>query len=363
MNVNKNHPDSPYKYYKGSKETVIRTDETQKKAVTRLLKRKRFKKIAMNVLSVILIIAIAASGTVLGKRGVEKFLVLRNEIKNQQYAEIPEDVKKEMEGMTEEEKWALLYELYPELLDVKFPAGILCDYAVYYAQNPQTIGYLRIPGTLVDYPVVQAENNKYYMNHDFYGKSTSYGAVFATYKNAWKPLDRNTLLYGHNMSDGTRFANLLNYKNLDYYRENPVIEFDTLYEKNIWKIVACYITNGSVESDNGYFFDFTFNQCSDACYEEYIKELDKRKLYETGVDLEVTDTILTLCTCTYVSDDNRNVDDGRLIVVARKLRPGEDPEVDVSLAKHRNTPVKYPDSYYPSPEANPYSQDKKFYLY
>lgn len=104
MNVNKKHPDSPYKFYKGSKETVIRTDETQKKAITRLLKRKKFKRIAMNVLSIILIIAISASGSILGKRGVEKFLVLRNEIKNQKYAEIPEDIKKEMEGMTEEEK-------------------------------------------------------------------------------------------------------------------------------------------------------------------------------------------------------------------------------------------------------------------
>lgn len=363
MSNNKKYPESPYKYYKGSKETVIRTDETQKKAVTRVVKRLKYKKMAMSLVSIVLVITIIISGFIVGKKGVDRFLVLRNEIKNHKYAEIPEDVKKEMDGMTEEEKWALLYELYPELVDVKFPAGMLCDYAIYYAQNPQTIGYLRIPGTKVDYPVVQADNNDYYVNHDFYGKSTSYGAVFATYKNAWKPLDRNTLLYGHNMNDGTRFASLHNYKNLDYYRQNPIIEFDTLYEKNVWKVVACYITNGTVASDNGYFFDFTFNHCSDTCFEEYIEEVDKRKFYETGVDLDITDTILTLCTCAHYTDDNRHIDDGRLIVIARKLREGESAEVDVSLSKHRSTPVKYPDAYYPSPEANPYINDKKFYLY
>lgn len=363
MSINKKHTDSPYKFYKGSEESVIRADETQKKAITQIVRRKKFKRIALNIISVILVLVIAASGTALGKRGVEKFLLLRNEIKNQKYAEIPEEIRKQMEGMTEEEKWAKLYELYPELIDVKFPAGMLCDYAIYYAQNPQTIGYIKIPGTIIDYPVVQAANNDYYMNHDFYGKSTSYGAVFSNYKNTWKPLNRNTLLYGHNMNDGTRFASLLNYRNLDFYKKNPIIEFDTLYEKNKWKVIACYITNGSVESDNGYFFDFTFNHCSDACYEEYLDELDKRKLYETGVDVDVTDTILTLCTCTYVSDSNHEIDDGRLIVVARKLHDGESEEVDVSKATHRNTPVKYPSSYYASNEVNPYSQDKKFYLY
>lgn len=363
MNENKKHPDSPYKYFRGSDESVFREDESQKKAVKRTIKLQRFKKTGMKIISVILVIIIVSSGTIVGKRGVEKFLVLRSEIENHQYAEIPEELKREMENLTEEEKWALLYETYPELLDVKFPAGILCDYAIYYAQNPQTIGYIRIPDTKLDYPVVQANNNKYYLNHDFYGKSTSYGAVFASYRNGWRPLDRNTLLYGHNMDDGTRFASLLNYKNLDYYRKHPIIEFSTLYEQSIWKIAAVYITNGSTASDNGYFFDFTFNQCSDACYEEYIEELDKRKLYETGIDIQVTDTILTLCTCTYESDDNRGIDDGRFIVVARKLRDGESPDVDTSLSKFKETPVKYPSAYYGSEDANPYKDDKKFYLY
>lgn len=358
-----NQPTSKYKHFKGSKETVFRTDETQKILVTKALKKIKYKKIAFNFVSFLLVLSIAISGTLIAKRGYEKFVVLKNELKNQQYADIPDDVLAQMEGMTEEEKWALLYELYPELINVKFPQGILCEYAVYYYQNPQTIGYINIPGTQIDYPVTQADNNKYYLNHDFYGKSTSYGAVFASYQNTWSPLNRNTLLYGHNMQDGSRFAALLNYKNLDYYKAHPIIEFDTLYEKNTWKIVACYITNGSTASDNGYFFDFTFNHCSDACYEEYIAEVNKRAIYDTGVDLLPTDTILTLCTCTYEGDEGKKIEDGRLIVVARKLRDGESAEVNTALADYKDTPIKYPASYYDDPEQNPYKNDQNFYLY
>ena len=135
------------------------------------------------------------------------------------------------------------------------------------------------------------------------------------------------------------------------------LTFDTLFEKHDWKVYAVIITNGSTKSDNGYFFDFTFDNCSDTCFEEYIKELDKRKLYDTGVDLLPTDKLLTLCTCTY------EFDDARLIVVARMVRDGETSEVDTKLADFKDTPVKYPSSYYDDQKNNPYKDDQKFYLY
>lgn len=353
----KKNNNSTYIYFREAEETVIRTDETQKKAISKKFKQRKFKKQFLNVISFILVIAIVISGAFLGKRGIEKFLVLRQEQAMHESATLSEEEIKELAGMTEEDQWFYLYEKYPELINVKFPSGILCEYALYYAKNPQTVGYIKIDGTKVDTPVARAENNKYYLNHDFYGKATSYGAVFASYKNNFKPFDRNTLLYGHNMNDGSRFAALLNYRNIDFFKEHPVIQYDSIYEKHLWKICAVVITNGSTKSDNGYFFDFTFNQCSDACFEEYIEEIDKRKLYETGVDLLPTDTILTLCTCTY------EYDDARLVVIARMVREGEDPSVDTSLARFKNSPVKLPDSYYKDEKDNPYAKDKKFYLY
>ncbi len=357
MKKNKTENKSPYVYFNGSEETIIRTDETQKQAIIKNLKKRKIKKYSLNILSFVLAFTILVSGFQLGKKGIEKFLILRQEKNSNDASAIPDSVKKELENMTEEEKWAYLYETYPELIDVSFPAGMLYDYALYYADNPQTIGYLSVPGTDIDTPVVQADNDKYYLTHDFYGKSTSYGAVFASYKSEFTPFERNTILYGHNMRDGSRFAPLLNYKNINFYKENPIILFDSLFEKHEWKIYAVFITNGSTESNNGYFFDFTFDQCSDTCFEEYIEELDKRKLYETGVDLLPTDKILTLCTCTY------EFDDARLVIVARMVREGESVEVDTSLTKYKSTAVKYPDCYYDNSKNNPYKDDEKFYLY
>ncbi len=348
---------SKYVYFREAEETVFRTDETQKKAVTKLIKQKKLKKTALNIVSFILIFAVIISSLVLGKSGIEKFLVLKQEEKQHKDSTLSDEIIKELESMTEEEKWAYLYEQYPELMDVKFPTGILCDYALYYSNNPETVGYISIDGTNISSPVVQAENDKYYLNHDFYGKATRYGAIYASYKHNFQPFDRNTLIYGHYMKDGSRFAELHGYKSLEFFKKHPIIQFDSLYEKQLWKVYAVVITNGSVDSDNGYFFDFTFNHCSDKCYEEYLQEIDKRKLYNTGVDILPTDKIITLCTCTY------EYDDARLLVIARAVRDGENPEVDTSLATYKSTPIKYPDSYYKNQNSNPYKNDKKFYLY
>ena len=88
-------------------------------------------------------------------------------------------------------------------------------------------------------------------------------------------------------------------------------------------------------------------------YEEYIEEIHKRKLYETGVDILPTDRLLTLCTCTY------EYNDARLIVIARMVRDGESTQVNTNLADYKTEPVKYPDSYYDNPNSNPYKNDKK----
>ncbi len=355
--MNKDKKTSEYVYFRQAEETVFRDDDTQKKAIEKAIKKKKNIKIALNVVSVILVFAIIISSVLLGKHGIERFLVLKQEEKQHKEATLSKDLLNELENLSEEEKWAKFYEKYPELINVKFPDGILCDYALYYAKNPETVGYIKIDDTQIDYPVVQADNNKYYLNHDFYGKATSYGSIYATYKCNIDPLDRNTLIYGHNMNDGSRFADLINYKDLNFFKEHPVIQFDTIFEKSQWKIYAVFITNGSVESDNGYFFDFTFNHCSDLCYEEYLQEIDKRKLYDTGVDILPTDKIITLCTCTY------EYDDARLVVMARQLRPGETADIDPSMASYKSTPIKYPDSYYQNKNSNPYKNDKKFYLY
>lgn len=343
-------------HFEKVEETVIRAYNPKKEEIKKKVRRKFALRKLRQIVSLVSAFAVLVSAFFLGKRGFETYLAHNQEKKSEELV-IPNEVTKELSNMTEEEAWAYLYEKYPHLLDIVFPVGFNHEYALYYAENPDTVGYIKIEGTNIDTPVVQADNNKYYLNHDFHGKYTSYGEIYATYIANLNPLDRNILIYGHNMNDGSRFASLKHYKSIDYFKKHPVIEFNTLYEKHKWKIYAVIITNGHVKGDNGYFFDFTFNQCSDTCFEEYLVEVDKRKLYETGVDILPTDKLITLCTCTY------EFNDARLIVIARMVRDGESEEVDVSLAKKKETPVKYPSSYYSNQSKNPYKDDPKWYLY
>lgn len=342
-------------HFKDFEDTVLRSDETQKNEYVKNKKKLRRIKTARIVLCAAAVVTLLVSGTFLAKRGIEKYLVIKQE-EDKKYT-LSNDVIKELDNMSEENAWAYLFKQYPDLMNVQFPPGINYEYALQYAQNPQMFGYIKIDGTKVDYPVAKAENNKYYLTHDFYGNSTSYGAIFASHIDTASPLPRNTLLYGHNMKDGSRFAALTNYKSLDYFKNHPVIEFNTLFDKHKWKVYAVIITNGNIDGDNGYFFDFTFDNCSDTCFAEYIEEVDKRKLYNTGVDLRPDDKLLTLCTCSY------EFKNARLIVIARMVRDGESDEVDASLAAYKSTPVKYPSAYYSNPAKNPYKDDKKWYLY
>lgn len=347
-------PSSQYVYFSHSEETVIRGDSPLKDSIEKKIKKARNKKRLLTAVYFVSAFAILLSGAVIGKRGIEKYLVLKQETKSNTERRLPLNLRT---SNNEAEKWAYIYETHPELMDFNFPVGILADYALYYAENQQTIGFIHLDDTQIDYPVVQADNNKYYLNHDFYGKTTSYGTIYASYIDDFKPFDRNTLLYGHNMYDGSRFAALLNYKNLDYYRSHPVIEFDSIFEKHKWKVAAVFITNGSIDSGDGYFFDFTFDNCSDTCFDTYIKELNKRSLYNTGIDIQRTDTLLTLCTCSY------EFDDARLVVVARMLRDGESESIVKTDSAYKTEPVKYPDVYYENARKNPYKDDAKWYLY
>ena len=343
-------------HFSAYEDTVIRDDDSKKLELGKKLRQKRTFKTARQIITIVSVFAFLVSGFFLAKRGIEKYMAYSAE-KTNETDKLSDDMVEQLDSMTEEEAWAYLYKQYPDLMDVNFPAGMNYEYALHYAQNPEMIGYLKIDGTRIDTPVAKADNNKYYLTHDFYGKLTSYGAVYASYIDDFKPFDRNTLLYGHNMKDGSRFAALTNYKSLDYFKEHPVIEFNTLFEKHKWKIYAVIVTNGDINGDDGYFFDFTFDNCSDTCFAKYVLELDKRKLYNTGVDLLPDDKLLTLCTCTY------DFDNARLIVIGRMVREGESETVDTSLATYKTTAIKYPSSYYSNPQKNPYKDDERWYLY
>ncbi len=245
--------------------------------------------------------------------------------------------------------WEAIRAKYP---DISFPAGMNPTYADIYASNTDFAGWVKIPEMNIDFPVVQTTDNKYYERRDFYGKSTNYGAPFFDYRNSLASLDRNTIIYGHNMRhDDKIFGTLEKYREIEGFASAPLITMNTLYGDYTFKIYAVFISNSKASDDNGHVFNYIFTDAGNSKFNDFIAEIDKRKLYTTGVDINENDKILTLSTCCY------DFEDARLVVVGRLVRNGENTAVDTSLAIENPEP-KFPQAYYDAKRTdNPYKDD------
>jgi len=256
--------------------------------------------------------------------------------------------------LTIEEQWEALRAENPNIV---FPEGLQLKYAKLYAQNTDFVGYLSAPGSELDTPVVQGEDDKEYVEKNFYGESTKYACPFVTSTNNIEVLDENTVIFGHHMRDGSIFGHLDQYRTLEGYKKAPVINFNTIYGDYNFKVIATMITNINPKHDNGYVFTYYWtNLNNEVNHTAYLNQLSQRSLYDTGVDVYPTDKLLTLSTCC------KDFDDARLVVVARLVRPGESTEVDTSRAVKNENP-RYPQAYYDKKnKKNPYADAYKWQI-
>ena len=240
--------------------------------------------------------------------------------------------------------------------NVKFPEGMLAKYAPLYAQNDDLKGWIKIDGLNIEYPIVQGKDNDYYLKRDVYGKWTDYGVPFFDYRMSnFKTLSRNTVVYGHNLRyDDLIFGMLEDYRTPEGFKKAPVIECNTIYGDYTWLVYGVFITNSDPDDDNGYCLPYNFINVDSEKFGEYIQEIDKRKLYSTGVDINENDKILTLSTCCY------DFDGARLVVVARLLRDGESINT-ASYVVTENMNPKYPQVWYvKNKKENPYADDARW---
>lgn len=168
------------------------------------------------------------------------------------------------------------------------------------AVNKEIVSWLHIEGTSVDYPVVQHKDNDYYLHIDAAGKKSIYGSIFMDYRVDISQQQRNTIIYGHNMIDGSMFGSLQNYKNKDFYLAHRDILLETPARKTAWEIFSVYTIDASKDTvDLSYDNDQAFLQALD--------QYRKKSLYQTTVIPRKEDEILTLVTCSNETDDTRLV--------------------------------------------------------
>ena len=184
----------------------------------------------------------------------------------------------------------------------------MVDLSAYLAQNPDFVAWLRIPGTNVDYPVVQTDNPDYYLNHTFSGKSSVVGTLFSLADADYAAPGRNIAIYGHHLrSSGEKmFTSLMRYKNPDFYEDNQTIVLDSLYRHSEYTIFA--VVNMKV--GDWELSRTTFS--GDAAFMAFVNRAKSESLYDTGVEVGADDHILTLITC----DRSYAGKEGRLVILA-----------------------------------------------
>ncbi|MBE6900839.1 MAG: class B sortase [Ruminococcaceae bacterium] len=201
-------------------------------------------------------------------------------------------------------------------------------------------GYCEYCEQIMKDPQLAAE---FYLHHDFGRNYLFAGNIFADYqgKIGADEMPDNTILYGHNMLYEYPFAALSNYKQLDVLKMSPVIDFNTLYNDNKYKIFSVFLVNTTDEYGEVFDYSNSINFADSADFYDYIVECMDRSLYETGVDIKYGDELLTLSTF----DESTGFNDMRLVIVARKVRPDEAPTVDIDKIVRKDS-IKYFDAYY-----------------
>ncbi|MEG2073609.1 MAG: class B sortase [Angelakisella sp.] len=202
--------------------------------------------------------------------------------------------------------------------------------------NPELVGWLEV-GELST-PVVQTDNNEYYLKHDFYGKEDAHGTVFADTRNSLTEPQDNIILYGHNYQKSKQiFYEVERYKEIDYVQAHPIISFTTLAEKRDYLVFGLFVSN--TELSQGDVFDY-HNMLSFSTVQamnDFIGEVKKRSLLTSDIAVNADDRLITLSTCGY------DFAGERIVLMARLLREGETPETLASTVYGVNPSPQMPE--------------------
>lgn len=209
-----------------------------------------------------------------------------------------------------EDLTALTQEAVPETPEAKLPT-VEEKYAPVLAQNEDFVGWIKIEGTKIDYPVVQTPDRpNYYLRRGFDKKYSYYGVPYVAELCDMETSD-NIIIYGHNMNNGSMFSDLEKYRSEKFWQEHRYITFDTLYGFGTYEILAVFKTAAGAKDEFSYH---KFADGNQEGFDQYISQCKAMSLYDTGVTAQKGDRLITLSTCEYTREN------GRFAVVAKKIK-------------------------------------------
>lgn len=222
------------------------------------------------------------------------------------------------------------------------------------AMNSEINGWISIPGTKVDYPVLHhlddEPGNEYYLYRNVQKEDSKPGSIFLDYRCSFDdvgedgtlqtPNSDNLIIYGHNMRDLSMFGTLKYYRtDENYYDEHPLISLNSNYETYQYKIFGYFIADAEDTTDTRFDYWNAIDFADETEFYNYVNEVKRRTLRITNVDVKYGDQLLTLSTC------NNAFDTARLVIVARRVRDGEDPNERIA-GSIPNPNIKWPNVYY-----------------
>lgn len=232
-------------------------------------------------------------------------------------------------------------------------------------RNKEVVGWIKIPGfcdskgdEYVNYPVMQHDDNEYYLTHNIDNKPYESGSIYVDYKIKIdeKGQPDNITIYGHHMRKlGTSFTHVAEYKSgVKFLKKHPIIEFNTIYDSNEeYIIIGCFVATINESQDNGKLFDYwRYRNFDDQEYkfETWLSNVKKQSWYSCDVDCDYDDDYITLSTC------SNEVKDMRWVVVAKKLDSDDDKDAIIASYKEK----KDKDIYFPQIWRNVWGNKKKY---
>ena len=187
------------------------------------------------------------------------------------------------------------------------------DFGQLHEQNQDIYAWIVVPGTQVDYPLLQSETDNYYLDYNLDHSKGYPGCIYTNQCNRKDFSDYNTVLYGHNMKNGSMFGTLDDYKSEKWQTEHPVIEFFVDGEVREYEVFAAAESRVLYEDEEGFRYYRSGGDLSEEEYGKLITWLQENSDYETGIIPEYGEQILMLSTCSY------HTKDGRFVVAARRI--------------------------------------------
>ena len=218
-------------------------------------------------------------------------------------------VSEEMEKLPEEAPSQLTQVVNPETGET---VALLPQFQELYLMNQDIVGWIKIPGTDIDYPVMQnKKTTDYYLKRNFDKEYSAHGCIYVREScDVFSPSD-NLTIYGHRMRDRSMFAQLDQYMKKEFWEENPYIYFDTIEQMHTYKIIGVFKTSGTI--GEGFAYHEFIDAETEAEFDAFVDKVKDLSLYDTGVSAQYGEKLITLSTCEY------SINNGRLVVVAKRV--------------------------------------------